>query len=334
MKRQPVKVTSSNMEVFFPEKVPVKKRPSYVFWKKDYAFWKYGEFYLNEERRVATVTDVKFLTKNKLIVAHRAAAKIYLIEVRGGDCNVLDSITLDTGEHLNSKRPKRRYFHPDLMTVNKDRIYLTEYSKRCGVVDVIEDRLLFKGVVEVDELRYHGCFHGGEAVLFGSVENGCVVKYVEETNENDRIKVLDGDKKRVKTVGMDGENYVLGLDQKSGYYKELGAGVDSWFDLCKMNNGVLHKLDSLGFPNAQLDGHVYHGGYHFITLHDGNEECGKIIVVKISNNKLKIVNKVKCNDFPHGIDVYENRLAYTSYSSESIVLCPLGDFLDIIGLAK
>lgn len=38
----------------------------------------------------------------------------------------------------------------------------------------------------------------------------------------------------------------------------------------------------------------------------------------VENRKIVSINKFKTNDFPHGIDVRDNKIAYTSYSTSGI----------------
>ena len=96
-----------------------------------------------------------------------------------------------------------------------------------------------------------------------------------------------------------------------------------------IENNKLTLLDSIEIKKAQIDGSVIYMNYFFITLHCGNDKCGYIYIGKIDKNKLIFVRKVKCNSFPHGIDVYNNKLVYTSYANSSITIYSLDEFIDL-----
>ena len=64
-------------------------------------FWTQGYFNFGNQKRIATVTDVKFISENKLIVAHRAAAKLYLIELIDNNYIIKDTLLLKYDGSIN-----------------------------------------------------------------------------------------------------------------------------------------------------------------------------------------------------------------------------------------
>jgi len=80
----------------------------------------------------------------------------------------------------------------------------------------------------------------------------------------------------------------------------------------------LTLLHEIYIPETQIDGCVFYNGHVLFTMHSNIDNCGYIYVYKIKNDKLEFVRKLKCNDFPHGIDIFGNKLVYTSYVNESI----------------
>jgi hypothetical protein len=96
-----------------------------------------------------------------------------------------------------------------------------------------------------------------------------------------------------------------------------------------LENNKLKLLDSIEIEKSQIDGSVIYKDYFFITLHCGIDKCGYIYIGKINNNKLIFIKKVKCNNFPHGIDIYNNKLVYTSYANSSITIHSLDEFIDL-----
>jgi len=52
-----------------------------------------------------------------------------------------------------------------------------------------------------------------------------------------------------------------------------------------------------------------------------------IYISEIKNENIIFIKKIKCKNFPHGIDIYNNKLIYTSYANSSIIIEPLDKFI-------
>lgn len=308
-KQFPIETIPSGVEHFFNETVTPKKMREGIPWKQGY-------FSFNGQKRIATVTDVKFVSDNILVVAHRAAAKLYLIELKNDAVNILDTIRLEFSIW------GQKFFHPDLIVLHKGSIYMSEYSNRCCIVDIIDNKLIFNNVLQFGGPKSHGLCSKGNSVLFGSVKLGKIIKFDDIARQ---FSVIDTDvtERRIKTVGMDGNNFVLGLD------KPIRRGGDSWFNLYEFIDNKLLELNSVKFVNTQIDGHISHKGFHFITMHDGDTKSGVIVILKVNNNEINIVRKIKCENFPHGLDICNDKLIYCCYENSSIISHPLKDFLVI-----
>ena len=122
------------MQIELIEEVSSKRRLRGIFWKQ-------GEFFFGDQKRVATVTDVKFLEKDRLVIAHRAAAKIYLVDISQETPRVVDSLRL-----RYRGRFRQRYFHPDLIALDGASLYISAYKNRYAKVRISEDRLELESV--------------------------------------------------------------------------------------------------------------------------------------------------------------------------------------------
>ena len=122
----------------------------YIFNEIIPTYWKQGYFSFGSQKRIATVTDVKFISDNKLIVAHRGAAKLFLIEIDNNTYKIIDSLLLN----IDGK-----YYHPDLISIQNNRIYMTAYTNMSCIVDIIDNKLNIVKLVKIHEyINYHGCF--------------------------------------------------------------------------------------------------------------------------------------------------------------------------------
>jgi len=312
------------IEFIIQEDVKSEKHGNNVFWEQ-------GDFFFNNQKRQATVTDVKYVAANLLIVAHRAAAKLYLVELKDQSFSIIDTLLLDTAKYsLNPKKRYgyRRFFHPDLIALHDNTVYISEYTKRCCIVEVIGNRLVYKKTIDLGNTPFHGCFSDNTHAMFGSVKDGCITTLNHHNHKVDKINAHLEPKQRIKTIGVEDDFWVLSIDKLSGKHTEIGSTADCWVKLYRRDKNNLEVLDTLSLPYGQIDGHKFYNHHHFITMHDGNNQCGVIMILKIIANKLSIVKRVACESFPHGIDIMNEQLIYTSYANSSIILHSLNELIE------
>ena len=176
---------SQRVEFQIKEDVPTQKKGARVFWPQ-------GSFYFNTQTRVATLTDVKYINENLVVVAHRAAAKLYLVEIRDGSFEILDSLLLDTAKYsLNIKKRfgGQRYFHPDLISTYNNNVYMSEYTDRCCIVNVKGRRLIYEKTIGLGGHGFHGCAADNGRVMFGSIKDGYITSLDPNTYETTKIPV-------------------------------------------------------------------------------------------------------------------------------------------------
>jgi len=291
----------------------------YIFDEIIPTYWKQGYFSFGTQKRIATVTDVKFISDNKLIVAHRAAAKLYLVQINNNTYEIIDSIVLQ----INNS-----YFHPDSITIQNNRIYMTAYTNLSCIVDIIDNKLNIVKIIKIHEyVNYHGCFVTNNLIYFGGVKdkdnNSPLTIYNYDTNQSVNIK-LNYDR-RIKTINIINNNILLCLDGKNSDITLF----DSWIMYFKLQNNKLLLLDSIHIKNSQIDGSVIYNNHFFAVLHSEIYKCGYIYIGSINDTNITFIKKVQCNDFPHGIDIYNNKLAYTSYTNSSVMVHSLDEFIKI-----
>jgi len=292
-------------------------------------FWKQGYFFFGDQKRIATVTDVKFISDSKLIVAHRAAAKLYLVEIIDDIHSIKDTLLLKYGN---------KHYHPDEMAIKDNMLIMTSYENISCVVnfDILNNKLSFVKIFQIHKyIQYHGCCISrinNNLIYYGGVRdkdyNTPMTVYDFDTNTSIDIKTnYNG---RIKTISLcnDG-NILLGLDELGKKDKNNVNLFNSLIVIYSLEKNQLTLLDSIEIEKSQIDGSVIYNNYFFVTLHCGIDKCGYIYIGKIDKDKLIFVKKVKCNNFPHGIDVHNNRLAYTSYTSSSVIIHTLDEFIKL-----
>ena len=302
------------MQIELIEEVSSKRRLRGIFWKQ-------GEFFFGDQKRVATVTDVKFLEKDRLVVAHRAAAKIYLVDISQETPRVVDSLRL-----RYRGRFRRRYFHPDLIALDGASLYISAYKNRYAKVRIHEDRLELESVRAVGGDKYHGCAVKGDVLLLGGVSTSQITRVSKVDASVSSLEVEMKEPVRIKMISAEDEFYFLSLDRRVGTTKKPGCSGDAWFSQYRLVGERLVEVDSVFFEGCQIDGAVSSHGMHFVSLQDSVEGCGYVVTLKVGD-RLEVVKKTRCDDFPHGLDVHDQTLAYSSYSTSSVHIRPLSEFL-------
>ncbi|MCF2948543.1 hypothetical protein L0668_10530 [Paraglaciecola aquimarina] len=309
-------------ELVIKETVSQKRKLNSVYWLQ-------GEFYLKGQKRIATVTDVKYLSDTLLVVAHRAAAKLYLVKQVQNKFIIIDSLILDTTKYkwnLKDIWRGKRFFHPDLITLVDNRVYMSEYSNRSCMVEVIDNKLVYRETLNIGDCFYHGCFSENKILYLGSVYSNGLTVYNTETGAVSVMPIELEKFHRIKTIGKEAQYFVLGTDKQIGSTTEPEATLETRINLYCFEAGKLNLVDWLELPSTQVDGHKFYDGYHYYSLHNGNKQKGYIGIFKINDKKLKLVKKISCQDFPHGVDIKNNKLIYSCYSQSSIISIDVSQF--------
>jgi hypothetical protein len=301
------------MDFEFIENVPEKQTEG--------VYWLQGNFKFGKQQRIATVTDVKFITDTKLIIAHRAAAKLYLAEYNIDDkkLTVLSTLVLNFNNY---------FFHPDLISIVDNKIYSTDYTNMTCIVEIKNDELFCVKLINLHKyVDYHGVFCNRQNVFFGGVmskdKNTILTVY---NSINEEIKHIPTNLNiRIKAISFyDETKLILCVDFPTDETNNL---KDSWIMLYSLENDTLLLHDDLYFKNCQIDQSAIKDNHFFVVIHSADDECGYIVIGNIEKTKLNLLKKVQCHDFPHGIDVRNNLLAYTSYAKSTTTIQLLSDYI-------
>lgn len=286
--------------------------------------WKQGYFSFGSQSRIANVTACKFITEDIVVVAHRAVAKIYLIKINTGSntYQVLDSLQLRFGS---------LYYHPDGMDLFNNKVYITAFTDKCCVIEIINDeRLLFKRLFSVvPRMSYHGVYVNHTGIYLGACcvnprsmlqENIPIHCFRHELNEV--IEYDTGFKRRVKGLQLfDNETKMIVVSD------DKGKGRRNMFDSFVVLYDINHYSDSLELAddfimkNCQVDGIIMKNAIWYATIHDADDECGYIVIGTISiSKKLMFLSKISCDNFPHGIDFNFGYLIFTCYGTTSFTV--------------
>lgn len=315
------------MELVIKKDVPSKPtKPNQVFWRQQH-------FFLGTQSRIATLTDVKFVDENTMVVAHRAAAELYLIKIHHqAKLNIIDTLV------LHKEPEKYNTFHPDLMSIHNETLYLTCYRSKICIVKIVNGTSLSYQrtiIINKQNIPYHGIFYHKEIIYLGGCnsthKNTLFSKYNTKTQKIQHItnKHLNG--YRMKSICYyDNNKLIIGLDTGGDVSKNSLIKI---FEIKESSSSSdddvnLVQLGSIEIHQAQTDGSCIYKNYYFTTMHYIDSQKCYILVYKIENNNtLTLIKKKECHDFAHGIDIFDDKLAYTSYAQSCVIITSLKDFI-------
>lgn len=277
--------------------------------------WKQGYFSFGTQERIANITAIKFITKDIIVVAHRAVAKLYLIRIEDDFCEIIHSLEL---------KKNNKFYHPDGMDLHEGKLYITTFTSECPIVEILDNtELRFKSVLEVKKtwMPYHGIYIGTEGFFFGGCapvnKNETCIDYIK-TNKTMRFNT--GYNRRIKGIDMLDKNRMLvGSDDKRKGFREI---FNSYIHSYKIDykNQKLTAIDDIKLKDSQIDGIKLSASKKkwFATVHDATDKCGYIIIGSIIHSlELAVLSKFRCDNFPHGLDIHNGFIGFTCYGSSS-----------------
>lgn len=292
--------------------------------EKNKLVWKQGYFSFGSQSRIANITACKFITQDLVIIAHRAVAKVYLIKINvdSNTYDILDSLQLCFGSLT---------YHPDGMDVFENKIYLSAFSDKSCIIEVVNnERLIFERIFTVvPKLSYHGVFANKSGIFLG----GCCSNPKNSNRDTIPIHFFNHETREVIEYDTGFRRRVKGLQLFDNDSKMIvvsdnkDAGRRNMFDSFVVLYGINEKtktlkvIDEFIIKNAQVDGIIIKDSIWYATIHDGNTKSGTIVVGTISfSQELIFLSRIPCDNFPHGVDIYNEYLMFTCYGSSSFTI--------------
>jgi hypothetical protein len=269
--------------------------------------------FFGNQSRVPSHTDVVFLSKTRVVIAHRFAAKLYLVQIKDKKYDILDTMTI-TYKGKNS--------HPDLIHAYKNTIYIVNLNNVLHIVDASLDKLRYiKSFVVHPTNGYHGLHAFEKEVFLVSTTKPdntphIMTRYHVDTQQCHHFP-LTGNNNRMKDITFLNPNLFVVLtsfnDRKASKEKEV---YDGEILLCSFENSECNVVDRVTFSQCHFDSIVSNGNtVYCTTTFVDTGSC--ILTADIVENKIVNIKKHPCAPFPHGIDIFENMIAYSSYGTSS-----------------
>lgn len=261
------------------------------------------------------MTDVKFIDKDTIVAAHRYGCKVYLISIHFDGYQILDSMTL-----MHNGVP----YQTEAFIVLNNVIYLISFTNIMFIIDILpSNHLKQRNCIKLScdkSVSFHGIAARGDFVYVTPSKKTIGIEHIVTYNVNNgqlsKVACL-GDSIRVKGLAfLPNDLIIVIINYKAKTSMiEKGHTFDGAVRLYTLDFTL---LDSIEVPLTHFDAIVTTGHKFYATgadLDGGYIFKGK---VNTSIEKIESVCGYPVHDFPHGIDILDTIIAYTSYTTSGI----------------
>ncbi len=282
--------------------------------------------FFGKESRIPSHTDVKFISKNRLVIANRFASKLYLVDIRNHKFSIIDTLLIKYNGKLD---------YPDLIDFYNNKIYIVNFNSVLHIVEIKHDVLRFQKSVVLDtNFNYHG-LHVFENKLYAVTtvshnNSPYVITEYDLTTEKKRNIQIQGNNHRMKDIMFVNKDFAIICTNFND--REIGLGkqkeiYDAEILLCSFDGNVFKVLDSKTFEGCHIDSiMIYKDTFYSTATFD---TCGSFVLKgSIQETKLCEIQKIKCPAFPHGLDIYEDKIALSCYGTHSTLIYPLSSLIE------
>jgi hypothetical protein len=271
--------------------------------------------FFGKSSRVPSHTDIAFLSKDKFVIAHRFAGKLYLVKARGNTFQILNTLSI---------LYKGLRDFPDLICTDYNLIYIVNFNNILHVIDTAHDIMrIIKSIVLHPTFSYHGlCISDKKLYATATVrikDEAFVITEYDLVSQNIRHLPIIGNPNRLKDICFLNSDLCIVItsfnDREIGFGKKKEV-YDGEIVLCSFNKTQFTVVDTLPFTQCHFDSIICKKNIFYCTS-TFVEEGSYILIGEIIDNKIINIQKHPCEAFPHGIDIYEDTLGYTSYGTST-----------------
>lgn len=259
--------------------------------------------FCGQRERFSTITDVEFINDNLLVSIAFNSRTIYQIEL------------LSDGSYKIISEQKAKHAH-DTMDYKNGVLLTSDFPYQdpdgyASIYDYKDGKFQLRKEIRIKGTKSHGAtiIDDNTIIITSNSDHNRGLMFIDVNTD----KITNFNKFNLypkDTCIHDGKLFIT----CSGSLPIIGDKVtvlDSIlyvFDLDGMK-----KIDELPF-HGQTDSLVFDGEDGFITL----QSHDSLLHFKFIDNKLQFVKMIDGFFFPHGIDIYKNKVAVTNYGDNSI----------------
>ena len=270
------------------------------------------KIYQGTRWRYPSMTDVKFIDDEYIVAAHRYGCKVYVIHIHNDTYTIVDTLTM-----TYNGIP----FQTESFVIMNNTIYMISFKNVMTIIDILSDYTLQQrsSIILGDaDVPFHGVALRNNCVYITPSKKKLGTEYIlsYNTSNGDITQVATlGDNIRVKDLTfLDNDLIIVVVNYKT---------TTSMAEEGHMFNGSIRLytldyelIDVIELPFTHFDGVICKNNVFYATGADLTD--GYIYKGVVEDNKIVSINQYQVNDFPHGIDINNNKIAYTSYSTSGI----------------
>jgi hypothetical protein len=283
--------------------------------------------------RYDTISDCEFLDNSHIVCVDRQEAKLYLIQfdLSGSTYTILDSQTaVCRGEpqHLEIISIRRPETAGAAAT-----LYSISYTNTLFSCQIKNNKFCnFQTQIINGDDAYHGVQVVGPNVYVTNMMRPTITEVNTKTGAKRTINCGGGT--RMKDVAILDDDHLIAISSDRGPVsgKQNADGsvtprnppYDGHVLIYNRHRGGM-PLAKHVFPATQIDGCIYHAPYCYVSCTDVGG-TGYIFRSKIDGYNFTEITHIPCAGFPHGLAIYGDKLAYTSYTESALFIEPLTSF--------
>jgi hypothetical protein len=270
------------------------------------------KLYQGQRWRYPSMTDVKFLDNEYIVAAHRYGCKVYILQKQTNAFVIVRTLTLT---YNGSPYPTESF------TIVNNTIYMISFTNVMTIIGIMPDyslKQMSSIQLHSNDVTCHGIAYHDNCLYITPSKKTIGTEYIVSYNTlNGELKQITslGDDIRVKNLTFLPNDLVVVIVN----YKTKTTMMDIGH---KFNGSIrlytldFKQLDSIEVPLTHFDDIVSKNNIFYATGAD--LEGGYIYKGIVEDNRFTSIYKHQTHDFPHGIDIKENTIAYTSYATSGI----------------
>jgi hypothetical protein len=271
-----------------------------------------NKIYQGDRWRHPTMTDVKFINSEYIVAAHRYSGKIYVIHLHNRTFTIIETLTL-TYNGLQ--------YQTESFIIHNNVIYMISFTNILTIIDILHNyRLRQRQSITLNERKvpYHGIVFKNDIVYVTPSNRHFGTEYITTYRiDNGTISnlVTLGDNVRVKAIGfLLNDLIVIAINYKvvTPMTKE-GHMFDG---AIRLYNSNFDLLDAIELKSTHFDCIAKKGNVFYVTGADVFH--GYIYKGFVQQTSIMSLQAYRVHDFPHGIDIINERIGYTSYATSGI----------------
>ena len=265
--------------------------------------------------RYDTISDCEFIDESHIVCVDRQMAQLYLIrfDLSGSTYTILDTTTVvcnDVPQHFELISLRR--------TPSGVHLYSITYSNTLFSCTIINNKFgNFRTTIINRDDSYHGVYAFGDSVYVTNMSRPTITEY--NTKSHSRKSIVCSEGVRMKDVFVIDDMHILALSSDRGPITNVtyNPPYDSHVFIYNRHTGAVVAKHTL--KNTQIDGCFYNAPHCYVTC--TNSDGGDYLFrAKIDGYTFSEPTSIPCAGFPHGISIYRNLIAYTSYTDSALYI--------------